>query len=211
LLDKCPCEHRVEKVLKLASLPKASIDAILVKRGINPAAIADVKTVLTVIGTPITATQAVEYSFTSRGTPPKFGKGRFGDGSAPVFYSALAKETCEAEVRYHLQDAVAAAPFPRFYNLIECTFSGTGALLHGQEVHHPELISSTEDGYPFCQALADEARSQDIHTFLTPSARHAGGTCTPVFSRAHLSSERSVGRGVFKLERGNWKYEHISP
>jgi hypothetical protein len=36
----------------------------------------------------------------------------------------------------------------------------------------------------------------DIHAFHTPSARHSGGTCTPVFYRTTLSNERGGRRCI---------------
>ena len=73
-------------MLKLAALPKAIIDTILLSRGIDPAIITDIKATLAAIGVPITARDAVDYSFRTHGSPPTYNKGRFGDGSAPVFY-----------------------------------------------------------------------------------------------------------------------------
>jgi hypothetical protein len=209
LLAECPRENRTEIVLKLASLPKASIDTVLLRRGIDPASIADAKAVLALAGTPITAKEAVEYAFAGHGSPPIYGRGRFGDGSAPVYYAALAEETCQAEVRHRIKDAIAAAPFPRFYNLLACDFAGTVVILNGREVDHPELISPTEDGYPFCQALAKDARDADVHAFHAPSARHPDGTCSPVFARRNLTNERSIARAVFVLDNGGLKYERL--
>jgi hypothetical protein len=194
LLDECPREYRNEIVLKLASLPRASIDGILLSRGIDPASIADARAVLALVGMPITAKEAVDYSFERHGSPPTYGRGRFGDGSAPVFYAALAEETCRAEVAHHLRDKIALAPYPRFYHLLECDFAGTVIDLHGKEIEHPELISPTEDGYSFCQALAKEARKVGARAFHTPSARHHAGTCAPVFARSTLTGERTSYR-----------------
>jgi hypothetical protein len=94
LLDECPPEHRNEIVLKLASLPKDTIDRVLLSRGIDPTIIPDVKAVLASVRIPITPKDAVDYSFERHGSPPMYTTGRFGDGSAPVFYAALAEETC---------------------------------------------------------------------------------------------------------------------
>jgi hypothetical protein len=210
LLDKCPREHRNEIVLKLASLPKVSIDIFLLGRGIDPASIADVKAALASAGIPVTAKEAVDYSFARRGTPPTYGKGRFGDGGAPVFYAALAEETCQAEVAHHIRNEIAPAPFPRFYHLLECDFTGIVINLHGKEIEHPELVSPTEDGYPFCQTLAKEARKAGVHSFHTPSARHPGGTCSPVFARSNLTGERAVARAMFEPHNGGLKYERLT-
>jgi hypothetical protein len=210
LLDECPREHRTEIVLKLASLPRASIDSILLSRGIDPASIADAKAALALVRTPLTAKEAVDYSFEKHGSPPMYGTGRFGNGSTPVFYAALAEETCRAEVAHHLRDKIALASFPRFYHLLECDFAGIVVDLHGKEIEHPELISPTEDGYPFCQALANDARKAGAHSFHTPSARHAHGTCTPVFARSKLTGERAAARAMFVPDSSRLRYERLT-
>jgi hypothetical protein len=206
LLAECKRETRSDVLLKLASLPRDAIEVVLRRRGIDPASFTDVKAALTSVGIPITAKDAVDYAFAPRGAPPSYGKGRFGDGSSPVYYSALTEETCEAEVRHHLSYASPSA-FPRYYQVLACDFGGTVAILHGKEIEHPELISATEAGYPFCQSAAEAARKIDIRAFHTPSARHTGGTCTPVFYRTNLSNERSIARVAFVPDGGGLRYE----
>jgi RES domain len=181
-----------EVVLKLASLPKSSIDETLLRRGLDPTGIEDAKAVLVLVGFPITPQDVVDYSFTRHGAPLAFGKGRFGDGNFPVFYSALEKETCEEEVRHRVLGEGATVPFARFYQLIACEFSGLVLDLRGKEQDHPELVSQTESGYPFCRALAQTARSSGIDAFHTPSARRDGGICSPCFSKPTLSNPRFV-------------------
>jgi hypothetical protein len=127
-----------------------------------------------------------------------------------VFYPALEEETCEAEVKYHIKDGVTASGFARFYHLLACDFVGTVANLLGKEVGHPELISPTEDGYPFCQALAKEARAAGVHAFHTPSARYPGGTCSPVFDRPNLANEQTVARTRFVPTSSGLTYERIT-
>jgi hypothetical protein len=195
-------------LLKLASLPRDAIEVILRRRGIDPANFADVMTALASVGIPLTAKEAIDYAFTPHGAPPSYGKGRFGDGSSPVYYSALTEKTCEAEVRYHLSYA-SPLTFARFYHVLECEFAGTVAILHGKEGDHPELVSKMDTGYPFCQAVAAEARKMDIHAFYTPSARNPGGTCSPVFYRTNLSRERSVARVAFVPDGSGLRYERL--
>jgi RES domain len=206
LLTGCKRETRTDVLLKLASLPRDAIEVVLRRRGIDPTSFPDVRAALASVGIPITAKEAVDYAFTPHGAPPSYSKGRFGDGSAPVYYSALTEETCEAEVRYHLSYASPSA-FPRFYHVLECDFGGTVAILHGKEVDHQELVCKTDAGYPFCQAVAAAARKTDIHAFHTPSARHPGGTCTPVFYRTNLNNERSVAHVAFIPDGSGLRYE----
>jgi RES domain len=104
----------------------------------------------------------------------------------------LEMETCEAEVRHRLKDAKSAAPFDRYFQLIACSFSGVTVGLCGKEKDYPELVSKTEEGYPFCQALAVQARNSGIDGLQTPSARNTGGICTPIFSRSALANPRFV-------------------
>jgi RES domain-containing protein len=209
LLDECPREIRTDIVFKLTSLPKAGIDTVLLRRNFDPTTINEAKAALASVDTPVTAKEAVQYFFEKHGAPPAYGWGRFGDGTAPVFYAALAEETCATEVRHRIRDAIVAAPSRRFYDLLACDFAGTVVNLHGKEVDHPELISPTEDGYPFCQALAHIARGSGVHAFHTPSARHRGGTCTPVFTRPTLTNERSIARAAFIPDSGALKYERL--
>jgi hypothetical protein len=192
LFEEYELRRQDEVVLKLASFPKSSIEEMLLRRGHEPNSIGAAKAILALVGAPFTPDGAVTYSFTQHGLPPTFGKGRFGDGSYPVYYSALEMETCEEELRHRLRDAQAAIPFPRYFQFIACDFSGTVLNLCGSERAPPELVSKTEDGYPFCQALALTARSSGVEALHTPSARKIGGVCTPVFSRPALANARFV-------------------
>lgn len=188
MLDKCKRESREVIVLKLASLPKSSIDEFLLKRGLDPNSIADAKAALASADAPVTPDGVVAYSFNKHGA--SYGKGRFGDGSYPVFYSALEMKTCEEEVRHRLKDAKTAVSVDRYFQFIACDFSGVVVDLCGQEKDHPELVSNMEDGYPFCRAMAISARNSGVDGLHTPSARKAGGICTPVFVRPALANPR---------------------
>ena len=138
--------------------------------------------------------QVVEDSFvekTNRTTP--FPVGRFSDGSLPVYYSALEEATCQQELAFHLAREFTGEPsdtsgHPRSFTLISCFYSGTTSDLRGREQTHPELISQTKEGYPFCQSLGFESVRKKIYAFLAPSARSPGGTCIPVFNRSALSN-----------------------
>ena len=192
MLDEYDRSRRDEVVLKLASFPKSGIEETLLRRGLDPNSIGDAKAILALVGAPFTPHDAVAYSFNQHGAPPTFGRGRFGDGSHPVYYSALEMQTCEEEVRHRLRDAKAATPFDRYFQFIACNFSGVILDLCGRAGAHPELVSKTEDEYPFCQALAVGARNSAIEAFHAPSARRAGGICTPIFSRLALANPRFV-------------------
>lgn len=192
LIDEYERGRREEIVLKLVSFPKSSIEETLLRRGIDPNSIGDAKAILALVGAPFTPSDAVAYSFKQHGAPPTFGRGRFGDGNHAVYYSALEMQTCAEEVRHRLRDAKAAAPFDRYFQFIACDFSGAVLDLCGKESAHPDLVSKTEDGYPYCQALARAARSAAIDALHAPSARREGGICSPVFSRHTLGNPRFV-------------------
>jgi hypothetical protein len=102
LIDKFTRDSRRGTLFKLANFPRAGVDELLLRRGINPDAIDDVKAAIGMVGSPISLADALNYSFERHGAPPAYGVGRFGNGKWPVFYSALEKETCEEEVRHHL-------------------------------------------------------------------------------------------------------------
>ena len=117
---------------------------------------------------------------------------RFGDGTMGVYYSALEKRTCERELGSHLEAELVQArnagfTHPRRYAFVQCQYHGNTAELRGKERDHPELVSQTPGGYPFCQELSREATSNGITGFLTRSARDPTGTCLPVFARGALS------------------------
>ena len=141
----------------------------------------------------LSAEKVLDDAFRPRSDKPTpFRKRRFGDGTMGVFYSALEERTCEREMGFHLepdfaQEYQAGFKHPRHYAFVQCQYRATTAELRGQERAHPELVSPTPDGYPFCQALAREAVSNRIAGFLTRSARDPRGTCLPVFARDALS------------------------
>ncbi len=80
------------------------------------------------------------------------------------------------------------------------------AILVGGEKRHPDLVSKTEAGYPFCRALGREAVRQNIDGFLTPSARHDGGTCAPAFAEAAIAQLKPNHRGRFAVEEGEVRF-----
>jgi hypothetical protein len=180
-----------ETLLKLASFPRSSVEELLLRRGVNPDVIDEVRTALAAIGTPILPEDAVNYSFQRQGSPPRYGVGRFGNGSWPVFYSAVEERTCEEEVRNRIGPAALAVPFTRYYRLMACDFRGDILDLLGQEGKYPDLVSATDRGYSYCQALAKEAIGEGVNALFTPSARNRpDGTCTPVFARGTLTNPR---------------------
>jgi hypothetical protein len=198
-------EVRSAQVLRLVALPRERLETILTERGIAFDDLEDVKAALVGVGAVLTAEDAVAYTFSREVHLPQ----RFNTAEFPAFYSALGKDTCIAEVKYHLSALVSTA-FPRYYHFLEVAFNGTALVLCGHQGDHPELISASNSGYPFCQELAAAARQDGIDALYAPSARHSGGICVPVFHAHVLSSPQITGSLRFLLNETAFDHEMIS-
>jgi hypothetical protein len=216
LIDEYERAFRSEPVHKLASLPRDTINGILIRRGIAAENVEEVTSLLATVGSPLTAEQVITYSFERHNdrTAP-FGVGRFGNGNDyPVYYSAIEEETCIEEVRYHARESFkamqsGALPHPRFYQFVTSAFNGLTLTLCGHEGTHPELVSADESGYPFCQSLARQALTQGISAFHAPSARRDEGVCVPVFIQQALSNHRSGCFVMFAARNGQIEHQKI--
>lgn len=216
MIDECERVSRSELVHKLASLPRGTIDSILIRRGISVDSVEEVRPLLATVGSPFTAEEVIAYSFKRHeGRTPPFGVGRFGDGrDYPVYYSAIEEETCIAEIRHRVRKSFeamqsGALPYPRYYRFVSSAFYGLTLTLCGHEGAHRELVSADERGYPFCQSLARQALTQKISAFHAPSARREGGVCVPVFSQQALSNHRSGYFIMFAARNGQIEHEKI--
>ena len=194
MLEDCATSAQHKTVLRLAAIAQQTLQATMSRRRIDPREHAAIADALRGTSMALSAETVVNDAFRARpdkSTP--FPVRRFGDGSMGVYYSALEERTCERELGYHLgrelaETRTAGFNHPRRYALVRCEYDGNTAELRGKESKHPELVSQTPDGYPFCQALAREATSNGIAGFLTRSARDPTGTCLPVFARGALSN-----------------------
>ena len=193
MLVNCTIENRQETVCRLVSASRNPAHVTLLQRGVNPSSLEDTLSVIAGMDMPLVVEEIVEYAFKGRKNKDKpFGEGRFGNGTIGVYYSALEDETCESEIAFHVEEEVQELryeqfPYSRHYSLVDCQYSGSTADLRGKESQYPELISETKSGYPFCQRLGLQAVENGIAGFFSPSARHMGGTCVPVFERTALS------------------------
>ncbi len=201
MIDECPKTRESATVYRLASILREteSLSTRLLGRGSNPADVSD--TVSVVRGkTPLSLEEAIDNTFRAREHAAlPFSKGRFGDGTIAVYYSATEENTCKEEIAFHLRERIKDLdqdPHVRTYHSIVCRYDGTTVHLRGKEREHPELVSKTKTGYPFCQSLAQMAVDRGIDGFFAPSARNPGGTCVPVFSRVTLSGPQT-GRAYF--------------
>ena len=194
MLEDCATSAQHRTVLRLAAIAREPLQTILSRRGIDPREHEAIADALASTSMALSAETVVDDAFRPRADKPTpFPKRRFGDGSMGVYYSALEERTCKREVGYHLwrefaDTRTAGFTHSRRYAFVRCEYEGNTAELRGKEGEHPDLVSQTANGYPFCQALAREATSNDITGFLTRSARDRTGTCVPVFARGALSN-----------------------
>jgi hypothetical protein len=147
--------------------------------------------------------QLVEGSFTPWNSDgPPYGEAtRYSDGTWPVCYTALEEETAREEIIYHRGRACFDRAENRrtaYYRLIKLDFDGLAADLRPFRHGWPGLVDPLD--YGFCNRLGREALIRAIDAFLAPSARHAGGTNVPVFSRQVLRAPRELGRAAFTVD-----------
>jgi len=79
----------------------------------------------------------------------------------PALYTALDELTCLAEIKYHLHGSFSPTE-KRFYSFLNADFSGSVLIIVGHETLYPDLVSKSDSGYPFCQAVAASARASGI-------------------------------------------------
>lgn len=117
---------------------------------------------------------------------------RYSDGSIPVFYSALERETAKEEIKHHTRKYLtqnATKPRTVYFLRFACDFNGTGKDLR---VKHDEWLWLTHDSdYSKCHGIAHEAVQEGLDGLLVPSARRSNGTCLPVFKRTAISNPES--------------------
>ncbi len=202
--------QRAERVHKLVAVPRP-IEAVLLSRGIEPSGLDEAVEAVAAVGIPINVTESIDFIFRPKPTPPYYPIGRFGDGTHAVFYSAIEVATCVAEVQHHQEKNldISRAPFPRYFTAIGCDYNGPTLMLVGREVDHPDLVSQTEAGYPFCQAVAQWARAQGAQALETTSARRAAGICVPVFERECLANPQDGDRFRFVEKNGHVEGEKL--
>ena len=198
MLEDCATSAQHKTVLRLAAIARQTLQTIMSRRRIDPREHAAIADALRGTSMALSAETVVDDAFRARqDKPTPFPVRRFGDGSMGVYYSALEERTCKREVGYHLgrelaETRTAGFTHPRRYAFVRCEYDGNTAELRGKEGEHPDLVSQTRDGYPFCQALAREATSNGIAGLLTRSARDPRGTCLPVFERGALSNPEAT-------------------
>ena len=182
MLEGFSSQTRTLDVARLVSLPSKTLGAILIARGIPLEDIDEVEAAVIGVGVVITATDAIRFTFTRSPIPPQ----RFNTEHFPALYTATEESTCLAEIKHHIRETFTTLTERRYYQVLHVNFSGSTLVTAGHEDSHPDLISSTSAGYPFCQALAEAARSVGHDALYASSARQAGGRCLPIFSEDSL-------------------------
>jgi len=113
---------------------------------------------------------------------------RFSDGTFPVFYCSLERETAQAEAEHWFVDFAGRPQGERtaVYSCFACDFAGDTKDLRPQQGQWPDLTHP--DDYKFCNALGAEAVEENLDALLAPSARRATGTNLPVFAKRAVSN-----------------------
>jgi hypothetical protein len=130
----------------------------------------------------------------------KYTKGRFSDGSFPVFYSALEIETVKAEVKASQVRYALGYSSSRLVHFVRvsCQFVGQTKDLRP---HFPSMQFLTAPQNPECHQVGSEAHGEGLDGLLTPSAARLHGTCLPVFRRSALSDPHEEQAVVFSLNQ----------
>ena len=79
----------------------------------------------------------------------------------------------------------------------------------GYEETYPDLISTTDAGYPFCRSVARWAQALGAQALHSKSARRHEGACVPVFVRECISDGEYIERYRFVARGGNIECERI--
>ncbi|MBR1235618.1 RES family NAD+ phosphorylase [Bradyrhizobium sp. AUGA SZCCT0182] len=182
MLSAFASESKNIEVARLMSLPSKALEAILISRGIPPEDLDEVEATLKGIGVVITPADAIRFTFTRTPIPAQ----RFNTIHFPAFYTALDEPTCLAEIKYHLGHSLTTSE-RRFYQFLYVTFAGEALTVAGHEATHPDLVSPSDAGYPFCQRLASAARDDGKDALYATSAR-CSGICVPIFSEPTISN-----------------------
>ncbi len=137
---------------------------------------------------------------------------RFSDGSFPVFYSALAAETAEAEMAYWFRKEYVGKPQSSrtaYYQGFHCTFEGLEKDLRSKAQDWPNLVHDSD--YSFCNRLGAEAREQRVDGLVVPSARHEGANM-PIFARQAVSGPELEGTVAmtYSPDTGEVSINHLS-
>lgn len=104
---------------------------------------------------------------------------RFNPANRGAWYSALTRETCIAEVGYHLSKALSdAGDFNAVVDYTELLASMSGLFVDlRRSTDHRALDPDPAVGYPAGNGIAAWTRAEGHNGIIYPSVRHRGGTC----------------------------------
>jgi hypothetical protein len=105
---------------------------------------------------------------------------RFSGPGRGAWYAALARDTCVAEVTFHMERELAnIADFTATVDYAElfASFIGDFVDLRGAKPRPDFLDPDPDKSYPAGNAFADAVRAAGHYGIVYPSLRHAGGTC----------------------------------
>jgi RES domain-containing protein len=105
---------------------------------------------------------------------------RFNGPGRGAWYAALERDTCVAEVAFHMERELAnVADFNAIVDYAELYASFIGDFVDLRDAKpRPEVLDPDPDkGYPAGNAFADAVRAAGHYGIVYPSARHVGGTC----------------------------------
>jgi RES domain len=153
--------------------------------------------------TPRTLTELLRTPFQRRSAQKPFGESRFSDGSFPVFYSAVERETAAREKAYHVgkdYDETRSAATQYYYRVFRVGVRADLRDLRAKLFDWPWLID--KDRYDRCQRLGKQASDQDAFGFLTPSARRTNGVNAPLFRSDAIQDGTAVEVGLYVFRVG---------
>jgi hypothetical protein len=142
VIDQFDRSNETLRVSRLVSLSRAELDAILVGRSIALEDFDEVKAAVIGVGTIVSARDAIKQTFARTEILPQ----RYNTSSFVALYTAVARETCVAEITYHLGSEIQQSG-PRYFQFLEVTFTGNILNLVGRQNDHPDLVSATSSGY----------------------------------------------------------------
>jgi hypothetical protein len=114
----------------------------------------------------------------------KFSITRYGDGTWPVFYTAVEVQTAIAETAFHARKewmrvkstATTRRAKKILYHLNIASTNGDRPAVVPQLLHPVD--------YTYCHDVARAARAVGLDFLDVPSVRYRGGECRPVFERS---------------------------
>lgn len=198
MLEDIPAKQATHVLLRLAAskAAKDTFDAMF-DVPLDPQDLIEIRRLMPADKWLAPPSAVIRSQFEVRSGVPPSGQTRFSDGTKRVYYSALELQTTIAERLHWFKRESRPQQVTRLYlRILQCDFSGYVKDLVPHAVDRPFL--TTNDGYSQCNALANEAIAAGLDALLTPSARHTGGICVPVFNEATLSNAVFTTSHVFE-------------